>query len=61
MSKIIYKNEKIIHHKAMRDWLVQNGGVLLKTKPDLLDNKKDIYIFKEDSISELMGKYPAQK
>lgn len=52
-----FYDEKIIHSPNMRDWLIRNGGVLLKVKPDLVDPKKNIYIFLESSISDIIGKY----
>lgn len=41
----------------MRDFLVANGGILKKTKKDLRNEKKEIYIFKESSVSPIMGAY----
>lgn len=53
----MYENEKIIHNRSMRDYLVKHGGVLLKTKIDLCDRSREIYIFKKDSIADIIGNY----
>lgn len=52
-----YKNEKIIFNRKMRDFLIENGGILLKTKSDLKDRKRDIYIFRADSVEGKMKYY----
>lgn len=52
-----YDNEKIIHSRSMRDFLVAHGGVLLREKQDLKNKKFKIYIFKEDSINNIMRSY----
>jgi len=56
-----FYDEKIIHSPRMRDWLISQGGLLLKTKTDLVNPKKEIYIFLESSISEIIGKYTSQE
>lgn len=57
----MFENEKIVHNRSMRDYLVKNGGVLLKTKKDLRDKSREIYIFRADSVNELMAKYVSAK
>lgn len=52
-----YENEKIIHCRRMRDFLLDNGGVLLKTKKDLKNKNREIYIFAYDTIKDVIGKY----
>jgi hypothetical protein len=41
----------------MRDFLVENGGELKKTKTDMKDPNREIYIFRASTINGLMGKY----
>lgn len=41
----------------MRDFLLDNGGVLLKTKKDLKNKNREIYIFAYDTIKDVIGKY----
>lgn len=52
-----YKNQKIIHRKSMRDFLIANGGKLIKTRVDLKNPKHDIYIFEYSTIKDIIGDY----
>lgn len=52
-----YDNEKIIHSRSMRDFLLANGGVLKKTKADLKEPGREIYIFQADTIKDVIGQY----
>lgn len=55
---MIDKNsEKIIHSRGMRDYLLKNGGILKKTKKDLKNHDREIYIFDKDSVVDLMDGY----
>lgn len=56
-----YHDQKIIHRRSMRDFLLENGGVLIKTKKDLKNPKRDIYIFKYSSIKDIIGNYRRTK
>lgn len=50
-------SEKIIHSRGMRDYLLKNGGILKKTKKDLKNQEREIYIFDKDSVVNLMDGY----
>lgn len=52
-----YKGEKIVHSPRMCEYLLEHGGKLLKTKRDLKDMTRKIYIFDEKSISGIIGGY----
>lgn len=52
-----FSNEKIIHHRSMRDFLLANGGILKKTRPDLKEPGREIYIFQADSVRDIIGQY----
>lgn len=52
-----FDNEKIVHSRALRDFLISNGAILKKTKMDLKNPNFEIYIFQEDSIGNLLEEY----
>lgn len=52
-----FKGEKIVHSPRMCEYLLANGGKLLKTKRDLKDITRKIYIFDSKSIEGIIGGY----
>lgn len=57
-TKVNWVNEKIIHTRSMRDFLLSRGGILKKTKTDLCNPSREIYIFNESSVADHIGDYP---
>lgn len=53
----LYENEKIVHSPKMVEYLLEHGGKLLKTKRDLKDVTRKIYIFDAKSIDGIIGNY----
>lgn len=52
-----YDNEKIIHSRSLRDFLLSKGATLKKTKKDLKKPGFEIYIFQADSAQPFFAEY----